>query len=176
MSEYEIGEIIECEDGSILKVQEADDPVTCEGCYFRNKKTHVCSRMGCLKQEYRPAIIFRKIGESITCPGAVKTEELLRSSNVSEYARIGHETGKLVQEKQDAYGDSFSKSGEFLQLLFPDGVPPEKYTDALTLIRIFDKCMRIATQKDAFNESPYRDIVGYGLLGVQKDEQEGNDG
>jgi cell division protein FtsB len=28
--------------------------------------------------------------------------------------------------------------------------------------------MRIATDKDAFGESPFQDIAGYGLLGLQK--------
>jgi len=37
------------------------------------------------------------------------------------------------------------------------------------MIRIIDKLFRIATQKEAFGESPYRDIAGYGLLGVMKD-------
>jgi len=75
----------------------------------------------------------------------------------------------MVNEKNAAYGDSFAKCGEFLKLLYPNGIQPDQYTDALCLVRIFDKQMRIATMKNAFGESPYRDIVGYGLLGVAKD-------
>ncbi|MGG4035782.1 hypothetical protein ABEV74_18990, partial [Paenibacillus cisolokensis] len=88
---------------------------------------------------------------------------------VSTYERIGREVGKLVAEKNAAYGDSFAKSGDFLRLLYPDGIKPEQYRDALCIVRIFDKLMRIATAKDAFGESPYRDIVGYGILGVAMD-------
>jgi len=91
------------------------------------------------------------------------------------YEKIGLDVGKLVDEKQKAYGNSFGKAGDFLKLLYPDGIQPEQYGDALTLVRIFDKQMRIATMKDAFGESPYRDIAGYGLLGVRKDEQGGGD-
>ncbi|GIM47017.1 hypothetical protein DNHGIG_25660 [Collibacillus ludicampi] len=87
-----------------------------------------------------------------------------------DYETLGREIGALVNEKNAAYGDSFAKCGEFLKLLYPDGIQPEQYTDALCLVRIFDKQMRIATNKGAFSESPYRDIVGYGLLGVAKDE------
>jgi hypothetical protein len=89
---------------------------------------------------------------------------------MSKFERIASEIGKLTAEKQEAYGDSFGKCGEFLRLLFPDGIPPERYTDALCLVRMFDKMMRIATKKDAFGESPYRDLGGYSLLGVAKDE------
>jgi len=86
-----------------------------------------------------------------------------------DFAKIGKEIGEMVNEKNAAYGDSFAKCGEFLKLLYPNGIQPDQYTDALCLVRIFDKQMRIATMKNAFGESPYRDIVGYGLLGVAKD-------
>lgn len=88
------------------------------------------------------------------------------------YQKTGLEIGKLVAEKQAAYGDSFGKSGKVLELLYPDGISPEQYRDALTVVRIVDKLFRIATRKDAFGESPYKDIAGYGLLGVAADERE----
>lgn len=86
------------------------------------------------------------------------------------YLNLGEQVGALVDVKNAAYGDSFACCGEFLRLLYPDGIRPEQYTDALCLVRIFDKMKRIATRKDAFGESPYRDIAGYGLLGAAKDE------
>lgn len=82
------------------------------------------------------------------------------------YETLGAQIGHLVDEKNAAYGDAFHKAGRFLALLYPDGLTPEQYGDALVLVRIFDKCMRIATAKDALGESPYRDIAGYGLLGT----------
>lgn len=85
------------------------------------------------------------------------------------YEKIGQGVGALVDEKNQAYGDSFAKCGEFLKLLYPNGMRPHQYTDALCQVRIFDKQMRIATRPDAFGESPYRDIAGYALLGVGKD-------
>lgn len=87
---------------------------------------------------------------------------------MASFEQLGQEIGRLVDEKNKAYGDSFAKSGEFLRLLYPNGIQPDQYGDALALVRIFDKMMRIATQKEAFGESPYRDIAGYGLLGVVK--------
>lgn len=79
---------------------------------------------------------------------------------------MGATIGKLVQEKQAAYGDSFGKSGELLKILYPNGIQPKQYADMLTVVRIIDKLFRIATDRDALGENPYRDIAGYGLLGM----------
>lgn len=82
---------------------------------------------------------------------------------------LAAQIGRLVAEKNAAYGDAWAKSGEFLRLLYPDGIRPEQYGEMLLLVRIFDKLMRLATSKAAFGESPYVDIAGYGLLGAYKD-------
>jgi hypothetical protein len=87
------------------------------------------------------------------------------------YAKLGSETGVLVANKQEAYGDSFGKSGEVLRQMFPDGIPPEKFTDALTIVRIVDKLFRVANNPGAFEENPYQDIVGYALLGMNRYNQ-----
>jgi hypothetical protein len=84
--------------------------------------------------------------------------------------RVGVEVADLCREKNLAYGSSFQKTGEFLRLLYPDGIRPEQYVDLGLLFRIFDKQMRIATRKDAFGESPFRDIAGYGMMGAATDE------
>lgn len=77
--------------------------------------------------------------------------------------------GELVDEKQAAYGDSFNKSGEVLAILYPDGVPPHAFVDMLAINRVIDKLFRIATRKDAFGESPWKDIAGYALLAAHRD-------
>lgn len=88
-----------------------------------------------------------------------------------EFRRIGAEVGELVAQKNESYGNSFSTVGEALRLLYPDGIQPDQYTDALALVRVWDKMMRIATDRDAMGESPYRDIAGYGLLGTERVER-----
>jgi hypothetical protein len=85
---------------------------------------------------------------------------------ISTYMRLAKEIAVTVAEKQEAYGESFYKAGEILSLLYPNGILPEQYDDMLCVVRIIDKLFRIATDKDAFGESPYRDIAGYALLGV----------
>lgn len=87
-----------------------------------------------------------------------------------KYEDLARRTGALVDIKNKAYGDSFHKAGDFLKILYPDGIPPDKYIDALCIVRIFDKLMRIATKKDALGESPYGDIMGYALLGLDNTE------
>lgn len=88
---------------------------------------------------------------------------------MKNYVDIAESIGKLVQLKHQAYGDSFSKSKEIINILYPDGIKPENYQDALTIIRIIDKLFRIANKKTAFGESPYRDIAGYAILGLSND-------
>lgn len=88
---------------------------------------------------------------------------------MGKYADLAEKIGKLVDDKNAAYGSSFDQAGDFLKLLYPNGIPVDSYTDMLCVVRIFDKLKRIATRKDAFGESPYGDIVGYGLLGLFKD-------
>jgi len=85
--------------------------------------------------------------------------------------KIGIDMGKLVAEKNAAYGDSFFKGGELLKQLYPNGVKPDQYTDMLAVIRIIDKLFRIATDKSAFSEEPYKDICGYALLGISNDRK-----
>lgn len=84
---------------------------------------------------------------------------------------IAKEIGDLVTEKNKAYGNAFSTAGEALKLLYPNGILPEQYHDALALVRIWDKCSRIATDRDALGESPFRDIAGYGILGTERVER-----
>ena len=87
--------------------------------------------------------------------------------NGTSYEEIGEEIGKLVAAKNKAYGDSFSKSGEVLKQLFPNGVQPNQYQDLLTIVRVIDKLFRIATKKDALGENPWKDICGYSILAIK---------
>jgi hypothetical protein len=88
-----------------------------------------------------------------------------------EFIDIGLELGELVKEKNAAYGDSFSRAADILKILYPDGVTPEQYLDMLAVTRVLDKLFRMATRKEAFGESPWRDICGYAILGIANDEQ-----
>ena len=87
----------------------------------------------------------------------------------SIFESIGRETGRLVTEKNKKYGDAFAKSGDILRIYYPDGIKTDQYDDMLAMIRIIDKQFRIATDRDAFGESPWVDITGYGILAQKRD-------
>ena len=90
----------------------------------------------------------------------------------NKYENIAKEIGKLVDQKNAAYGSSFAESHKILSVLYPNGIKPEQYTDALAIVRVLDKLFRIANQKNAFGESPWKDIAGYAILGVANNEKE----
>jgi hypothetical protein len=84
--------------------------------------------------------------------------------NKANYEELGRSIGALIQDKQKSYGDSFHKSGEVMKLLFPNGIPPKSYVDALALVRIIDKLFRLATDPGYNGENSWGDIAGYALL------------
>jgi hypothetical protein len=86
----------------------------------------------------------------------------------NKFTGLANAVGNIVHIKQEAYGDSFGKSGECLRQMYPNGIEPEQYDDLLTVARILDKLFRIANNPTAFDENPYQDIVGYGLLGMNR--------
>lgn len=86
------------------------------------------------------------------------------------FAELGEQIGKLVDEKQAAYGNSFGRAGVVMRELYPNGISLEHMDDALAVVRVVDKLFRVANKKDAFGESPWRDIAGYALLSAARDE------
>lgn len=88
------------------------------------------------------------------------------------YKEIGEEIGQLVQEKNEAYGDSFGQACRILEVLYPMGIQPAQYRDALAITRVIDKLFRLANKRDAFGESPWKDICGYAILGIANDLKE----
>lgn len=93
-------------------------------------------------------------------------------AQADQFRRIGKEIGELVARKNAAYGNSFNESGAIVRILYPNGIRPEQVDDMLAIVRILDKLKRIATDRDALGESPFRDIAGYGILGTQRVESE----
>lgn len=87
------------------------------------------------------------------------------------FADRGLELGQLVDRKQAAYGDSFTRSGDVMRALYPKGIAVEQLDDALAVVRVVDKLFRIATDRDALGESPWADVAGYGLLGQARAER-----
>ena len=88
-----------------------------------------------------------------------------------DYVKIGNEIGKLVAEKNEAYGDSFGQACKILEVLYPKGIQTHQYRDALAVTRVIDKLFRLANKGDAFGESPWKDICGYAILGIANESK-----
>jgi len=104
--------------------------------------------------------------EEVSNESAISIKRLGRTG---KFESVGKELGILVEEKNAAYGDSFGKANKILETLYPNGIQPEQYIDLLAIVRVIDKLFRVANDKDAFGESPWRDICGYAILGVAND-------
>lgn len=77
--------------------------------------------------------------------------------------------GELVVHKNVAYGNTAACTSAMLRALYPHGVPVAAYQHMLLVVRILDKLARIAVASggaDLDDEDPFRDIAGYGLLGL----------
>lgn len=80
---------------------------------------------------------------------------------------VAQDIGAILNEKAKAYGDSYKTGGDFVRLLYPNGVPVEAYDDLLTMVRMFDKMKRVANnpgQADPGGEDPFQDVAGYAIL------------
>jgi hypothetical protein len=82
--------------------------------------------------------------------------------------RKAFEVGEVTALKSEAYGDSAGTAGAILAILWPDGVPVDRYGDMLLVVRVLDKLLRLAHDPGAFGESPWLDVAGYGLVGAAR--------
>jgi len=80
------------------------------------------------------------------------------------FMQLATDLGKLLAEKNQAYGDAFSKTTQILTLLYPQGIKVEQFKDVHVLVRMLDKMSRIAQDNDPMGESPYKDLAGYAIL------------
>ncbi|MCL4439461.1 MAG: hypothetical protein M1609_02375 [Firmicutes bacterium] len=128
-------------------------------------------------------------GEIITTPEQVEQQQEVEQKDMTRlvnwlnmpeqepqergiYEVFGQTVGRLVDEKQRAYGQAFQKIGQISKILYPSGVPVEKLDDFALVVRVLDKLCRIADgDKTAFGESPWRDVAGYGLLGYVESKE-----
>jgi hypothetical protein len=97
------------------------------------------------------------------------------------FADLGFDIGKLVDDKQKAYGDSVTKCYEIMKVLLQDYKNPDNtYTIPESIIPIMllevrkiDKMNRRFSNPDGdlMSENPFLDDVGYSMLGVRLMDQ-----
>lgn len=83
------------------------------------------------------------------------------------YEHAGAKLGKMLDEKQQRYGDSFHRAHEVLRILYPHGIPVEHYHLMMFMCRSLDKYFRLATGGPD-QEDPINDLAGYALLMSQR--------
>jgi hypothetical protein len=85
--------------------------------------------------------------------------------------QLGLFVTKNTIDKNRKYGDAARKVTDLLYILYPDGITPDQFDNALLLIRLLDKVVRLASytpeRLEADDESPWIDVAGYGLLGAE---------
>lgn len=87
------------------------------------------------------------------------------------YEELGRQTGELVDKKQAGYGNAVDIVPKIMQILCPNGIPPEKYEDAELIMRILEKFVRILNgDPRSFGENPWDDAAGYCIIGKSREK------
>ena len=87
---------------------------------------------------------------------------------------VASDVAVIVEEKNKEYDSAFEKVSKILFILFPNGIPTNKYHDAAILIRVLDKVCRIANTNDkGVKKDAWLDICGYALLRLSEGDLNG---
>lgn len=82
-----------------------------------------------------------------------------------KYRLLAESVGDVVDRKNVQYGDAINDVEVFLKLLYPGGIPVERFRDVGLLVRMYDKMKRIASGNQG-EENAWQDLCGYALLGL----------
>lgn len=91
---------------------------------------------------------------------------------MSTLKQTATDLAELCEAKRKAYGDSIPKAAALLELLYPNGIQPAQYFDALIAARQFEKQARLAQGADAHGEDPRLDNAGYALMALDYSKRE----
>lgn len=103
-----------------------------------------------------------------------------RKSRLKDFESIGTEIGRFTQEKNRQYGSSVDATLGMMKVLLEryrheSGgylIPEELVQHMLLQVRMMDKQNRIFQNPSGKgdSESPYRDLTGYSIIGVEMTE------
>ena len=95
-------------------------------------------------------------------------EDAGSTATLGDFLSIGEELGQMLASKNRKYGDSYARMAHVLPMFYPDGVPGDHLLDAVFILRIIDKLMRIASAQGDDEEDPVKDIAGYAMLRMRE--------
>ena len=90
------------------------------------------------------------------------------AATLEDFLGLGEEIGRMLADKNRKYGDSYARMAHVLPMFYPDGVPGDHLLDAIFILRIIDKLMRIASAQGDDEEDPVKDIAGYAVLRMRE--------
>jgi hypothetical protein len=99
---------------------------------------------------------------------AIREKTAKKSPEGVEFSEIADELATMLAVKNRKYGDSYAKMAHVLPLFYPNGVPADGLLDAVFILRIVDKLMRIASDQRDDEEDPLLDLCGYGILRLRE--------
>jgi len=91
-----------------------------------------------------------------------------------DFLKTATDLGRLLNEKNRQYGNSYIIVPDILRILYPTSIKPGQYGDALTIVRILDKISRRAAGNSDAAED-WRDIGGYGVVKLAEVEEKNNE-
>jgi len=89
-------------------------------------------------------------------------------ATLEDFLGLGEEIGRMLADKNRKYGDSYARMAHVLPMFYPDGVPGDHLLDAIFILRIIDKLMRIASAQGDDEEDPVKDVAGYAILRMRE--------
>jgi hypothetical protein len=78
---------------------------------------------------------------------------------------------EIVEEKGVEYGDTYGKVSEMLKVLYPAGCPTTSIGEMMFVSKVLEKLCRISCPGNTNKSDAFQDIVGYGLLGTERDNR-----
>lgn len=101
-------------------------------------------------------------------PVPSENTEASDSAKGTAFHDIASELAEMLTSKNRKYGDSYAKMAHVLPLFYPNGVPGDHLLDAVFILRIIDKLMRISSDQRDDDEDPVMDIAGYAILRMRE--------
>ena len=103
----------------------------------------------------------------VKAPKTTKKKEG-KAGKSTEFDVIANELATMLASKNRKYGDSYAKMAHVLPLFYPNGVRGENLLDAVFILRIIDKLMRISSDQRDDDEDPVMDVAGYAILRMRE--------
>jgi len=119
-------------------------------------------------EDRKPEAVRTPIADKSVGRSAIKPQGDESVATREDFLSLANELGNMLADKNRQYGDSYARMAHVLPMFYPDGVPPDQLLDAVFILRIVDKLMRIASAQGDDQEDPVLDLCGYGILRLRE--------